>query len=211
MLFQVLLNCVEGVDVCAGGDPGIAYEYIQSNTIPDESCAPYEAEPRECTAIQTCKNCWPEGCYSMKSGEYTPYTISDHGQVSGDEAVMQEIADHGPVACRVCASDSFLEYENGIFSDPSACPNDDSKHYVVLSGWGEADGTKYWIGRNSWGTYWGEDGWFKVAMGDGDLGITQECYWATPEPPEYRYLWSQDAVSTKAQGLRDIFRYTSAF
>ena len=29
------------------------------------------------------------------------------------------------------------------------------RHVVSVLGWGEAlDGTKYWIGRNSWGTYW---------------------------------------------------------
>ena len=66
-----------------------------------------------------------------------------------DEAVMQEIMDHGPVACRICSSKSFVEYKNGILSDPSACQNDKSKSYVVLSGWGEENGKKYWIGRNS--------------------------------------------------------------
>lgn len=36
----------------------------------------------------------------------------------------------------------------------------------------------------SWGTWWGERGWARIAMGPGDLGLsTMNCDWATPAPP----------------------------
>jgi len=42
-------------------------------------------------------------------------------------------------------------------------------------------GEKFWIGRNSWGTYWGEHGWFRLARGINNLGIEDACDWAVPE------------------------------
>ena len=36
----------------------------------------------------------------------------------------------------------------------------------------------------SWGTYWGEHGWFRIVRGqEGDLGIELNCDWAVPVHP----------------------------
>lgn len=35
-------------------------------------------------------------------------------------------------------------------------------HELAVVGWGKDDDGEYWIGRNSWGTYWGEDGFFRI-------------------------------------------------
>ena len=61
-------------------------------------------------------------------------------------------------------------------------------HAIQIAGWGSTqDGTPYWLGRNSWGTYWGEDGWFRIARGNKskDAGFVPyapgTCYWAVPK------------------------------
>ena len=58
-------------------------------------------------------------------------------------------------------------------------------HNVEIIGWGEtASGVKYWIGRNSWGTYWGEGGFFRLGRGygmDKNLRVERDCQWMVPE------------------------------
>ena len=38
-------------------------------------------------------------------------------------------------------------------------------HAVLLTGWGEDGGKKYWRVQNSWGPQWGEQGTFRIRRG----------------------------------------------
>jgi C1A family cysteine protease len=45
-------------------------------------------------------------------------------------------------------------------------------HLISIVGWGETkDGVKFWIAKNSWGQFWGEDGFFRIVANRNYLGI----------------------------------------
>ena len=66
--------------------------------------------------------------------------------------------------------DCFIN-DDGIFTcDPAPWLPDSAHgqyadHALVLIGWGEDGGVPYWIGKNSWGTSWGDYGYFKIRRG----------------------------------------------
>merc|ERR1712072_1136037 len=68
----------------------------------------------------------------------------------------------------------LLNYESGIISTPS----DDTDHVISVVGWGtDSEKGFYWHVRNSWGEYWGEMGYVRVAAGS--LNVEEQCAWAT--------------------------------
>merc|ERR1711985_38138 len=107
---------------------------------------------------------------------YPNVTISDYGSISGKDAIMKEIFNRGPVACGIDAG-PLLNYEKGIVTKKS----EDTDHVISVTGWG-TDPTEgfYWIVRNSWGEYWGEQGYVKVKSGAVNLEEAG-CAWAVPK------------------------------
>jgi len=66
----------------------------------------------------------------------------------------------------------FQHYRTGIFDSESCGTKLD--HAVNLVGWGKDESTQdeFWILRNSWNTVWGEEGYMrlKIVNGDGICG-----------------------------------------
>ncbi|GMH43284.1 hypothetical protein BSKO_11206 [Bryopsis sp. KO-2023] len=173
---QVLINCVEGSG-CQGGDPAAAFQWILENDVPDVTCSPYLAKEESCNAFNICGNCFPTACWPML--KYPKYSISDHGKVSGEAQMKEELSKYGPIVCGICVSEQFRSYEDGIIKGSGGCEK--RSHFVEITGYGrDGKGNPYWIGRNSWGTYWGEHGWFRLAIGEEDLGVAKECFWGRP-------------------------------
>ncbi|EGB05916.1 hypothetical protein AURANDRAFT_17788, partial [Aureococcus anophagefferens] len=54
-------------------------------------------------------------------------------------------------------------------------------HVIEVVGWGESDELgAYWEIRNSWGEYWGDNGFAKVRRGLNDGLIEAHCTWVHP-------------------------------
>ena len=85
------------------------------------------------------------------------------------------------IACGIDVTLKFLAYTGGIYSEKRK--DIGINHEISVTGWGydEQIGKEYWIGRNSWGTYWGEDGFFRIEMHKDNLGIETQCFWAVPK------------------------------
>jgi Papain family cysteine protease len=76
-------------------------------------------------------------------------------------------------------------------------------HIVSIVGWSTdpATGEQFWIARNSWGQYWGELGYFRIAMGRNALGIESEIAWATPgDFTVHNYPCNEDASNCGGTG-----------
>ena len=185
---QTIVNCGAGGD-CNGGDPMAVYDFSHQEGIPEESCQNYVAvnpEHEDCTPMQVCKNCngspppagesGDKNCWATKN--FTRWRASEYGSVSGVNKMKAEIFARGPIGCGIAVTDGFVAYTGGIYSESSAFPW--INHELALVGWGVKNGVEYWIGRNSWGTYWGEDGYFRIKMHSDNLAIETDCDWAVP-------------------------------
>nr|CAD1834892.1 unnamed protein product [Ananas comosus var. bracteatus] len=76
-----------------------------------------------------------------------------------NEAELMKAVNDQPVAVVVNAR-PWQHYTGGIF-DKDCLP--DVTHAVVIVGYGEESGKKYWILKNSYGPKWGESGYMRIA------------------------------------------------
>lgn len=90
-----------------------------------------------------------------------PPQLKSYGKVdNADEAgMMSEILARGPITCGIACPDDFTySYhsgkDGGVYVDNSGDTEID--HDVEVVGWGvdKDSGMKYWLVRNSWGSYW---------------------------------------------------------
>jgi len=178
---QVALNCMPDdgfLGSCHGGYPGEVYKYVHEKGITDTTCAPYEAKTNACE--KRCKTCSHDmTCKNVDNP--VVYSAKEYGTVAGVHQMMAEIYARGPIACSIAVPDTLWNYDvnSGIYNDKTGELH--VRHVVSVVGWGETDGTPYWVVRNSWGTYWGQNGFAQVIRNVNNINIENDCYWAVPE------------------------------
>ena len=71
-----------------------------------------------------------------------------------------------PVSVLVDAGSSeFYTYESGVLDGPSC--GSYVNHAVLAVGYGIEDGLEYYLVKNSWGPYWGDNGYIKISITPG--------------------------------------------
>jgi len=155
---QQLVDCSTENGGCDGGDMELAMEYTQENPLDTEQNYPYLGYDSRCRAT---------GNGFVAADEI--YEIDQDDIESLKAAVAR-----GPFSVAIEADQSSFQYYNGGVL-AKGCGND-LDHGVLLVGYDTTTSPPYWIVKNSWSSGWGEKGYIRLAMVDGDgvCGVQME-------------------------------------
>jgi hypothetical protein len=140
-----LLFC--GGGSCGGWWPDSAIAYVKSKGVALESCFPYQPHN------MPCMTCSERDCEAIQAL---------------DSVVLNNVAQRkqylwgiGPMICVFAVYSDFFGYHGGVYSHVTGGLA--GYHCVEVIGYNDI--FKYWICKNSWGTGWGEGGFFRIAYG----------------------------------------------
>uniref|UniRef100_A0A6J0SI00 Dipeptidyl peptidase 1 n=1 Tax=Pogona vitticeps TaxID=103695 RepID=A0A6J0SI00_9SAUR len=176
---QKVVSCSEYSQGCDGGFPYlIAGKYVQDFGVVEEACFPYTGTDSPCA--------FKHSCYHYYATDYY-YVGGFYGGCN--EALMKlELIKHGPMAVAFEVYNDFLHYGGGIYhhtglTDPFN-PFELTNHAVLLVGYDSdpSTGEPYWIVKNSWGTSWGEQGYFRIRRGTDECAIESIAVASMPIP-----------------------------
>ncbi len=181
---------------CCGGSYTSALAYVRDNGVPDEGCMPY-VDQSSCTCGASCDTnctyrangaCSDATCANRCSNYQTrSVKISSVAAVPSGQ-MKQYLVDKGPLVVAMGVGSGY----GGTFDSQGVyhCTIDSgANHAVLITGYNDAGG--YWIVKNSWGSTWNGDGYFKV--GYGECAIESSAYYVTVST-------SPSATATPASG-----------
>ena len=105
----------------------------------------------------------------------TVVSLSDcYGIEEGNESAMMEILNQQPISVSIDASSrEFQHYNSGVITSDSCYKQ--LNHGVAAVGYGEENGQKYWVVKNSWGTGYGADGYVLIGRSDTSNSKNSVC------------------------------------
>ena len=153
---QNLVDCSKKNNGCGGGDMDLAFQYTESAPLESEADYPYKG-----------RKFFHKGCeYDSSKGKVAVSSFKDVTPNSS-EALKAAIA-KGPVSVAIEADKrAFQSYTSGILKASAGCGTN-LDHGVLAVGYGEENGTPFYKVKNSWGATWGDEGYIKLEIVDGE-------------------------------------------
>jgi C1A family cysteine protease len=151
---QTLISCSGAGNCEDGGYDYLAAEYIRTTGIPHENCFPYSATDALCNPCSG----WLARVIRIGSWDWVSTSVA------GIETALL----NGPLSTYMTVYSDFYHYRSGIYQVSSGA-TEEGGHLVTIIGYDHPGG--YWICKNSWGSGWGENGFFRIQMGQADIGI----------------------------------------
>jgi len=147
------VNGYSGWGSCSGGTHRIvANTWALSGTV-------YEADDSY--------NAYPTSCdpSAPRNEKLTDWIVLAYGSAPSTNTIKGHILNYGPVYSTVDAY--CLDGYTGGVIDGSLYY--DANHAIQIVGWDDAQSC--WICKNSWGSTWGESGYFRIMYGGGAIGV----------------------------------------
>ena len=198
---QNILSCTDRAakENCQGGRVAYAWGFIKDRGVVTENCYPYEsgrtgnitqcqlhlsdndlqtiAQHRKVTNIKC-----PSGVPNGEHFNFGPaYRVRNE-----KDSIKYELRFRGPVQATMHVTPEFFLYKTGIYSCSNSkfanqnprYANLEAYHSIRLLGWGSEKNKhtgaeeSYWIAANSWGTEWGQNGYFYIKFGECEIEDT---------------------------------------
>lgn len=147
-------------------------------------------------ALNFCKNTgvakesdfpYTPGNQPCKSGITPQFKITNWTSILATNERKSVLAEKGPVVGGLAIYQDFYSYKSGVYKHVTG----NLVGYHAVSVVGYDDNLGCWICKNSWGTGWGENGWFKIAYGQAGMDtqfafydVDLTCQTPTPQPTD---------------------------
>ncbi len=173
----------QGRSCATGWWPSAALDAMKAGGVVDEACFPYTAGDQPCNLCPD----W-ENHLTKISGWHT---------ISDPLAMKAWIAAHGPLVTCFAVYSDFFHYVSGVYRHQAG--DLEGGHCVCVVGYDDAQGC--WICKNSWGTRWGENGFFRIAYGDCGIDSTMWTVDGFPSLADTQLEVLMDDFVSKVVGL----------
>lgn len=145
---------------------------------------------------------------------YVPGTRSKNSKFSsGNESMIRRDIYHWGPVCTVMRvfSDFYFWDGKGIYQyDERSTQIESYGHSVIIVGWDTENNTKYWICCNTWGSDWGDNGYFKIIRGVNNCEIEENVFGLYPALPGIRLFLEvpilytfEDFIMRSLWGVKD--------
>lgn len=150
--------------------PANAFNAFRDKGVVDDACYPYT------DVDQACSNLCADSASRL-------WKIKGWKRLTKPADMKEWLATKGALSACFTVYSDFFNYKSGVYKRVSGA--NQGGHCVCVVGYDDAG--KYWICKNSWGTGWGDGGYFKIAYGEVGIDAYMDAAETVFEP-----AWQRD-------------------